>query len=110
MSSSAMMVYRGSHGAGAKSGDAHSAGLSITAPDVGSVPRYGRFEAYIETGAQYENPFDPAEANLLVHFLAPNGETHVLPAFYDEEVNALLGLDGMAESAIYMTVVGKPVG
>ena len=33
-----------------------------------------------------------------------------IAAFYDEEVNALLGLDGMAESAIYMTVVGRPVG
>jgi len=84
-SSFAMMVSRGSYGAGAKSGDARSAGLSIVAPDAGSVPRYGKFEARIETSAQYENPFAPAEVDLLVHFLAPTGETHVLPAFYHEE-------------------------
>ena len=30
-------------------------------------------------------------------------------AFYDDEVNALLEVDGTAESAIYMTVVGKPL-
>jgi SagB-type dehydrogenase family enzyme len=29
-------------------------------------------------------------------------------AFYDDEVNALLGLDGEAEGIIYMTAVGRP--
>lgn len=29
-------------------------------------------------------------------------------ALYDDEVNALIGVDGVQESAIYMTVVGKP--
>jgi len=28
-------------------------------------------------------------------------------ALYDDEVNALLGVDGVDESAIYMTVVGR---
>ena len=28
-------------------------------------------------------------------------------AFYDDEVNALLDVDGTEESVIYMTVVGK---
>ena len=31
-----------------------------------------------------------------------------IAALYDDEVNALLGVDGVEESAIYMTVVGKP--
>jgi len=31
-----------------------------------------------------------------------------IAALYDDEVNALLGVDGVDESAIYMTVVGKP--
>jgi len=31
-----------------------------------------------------------------------------IAALYDDEVNALLGVDGADESAIYMTVVGKP--
>jgi len=31
-----------------------------------------------------------------------------IAALYDDEVNAILGLDGKTESAIYMTVVGKP--
>jgi SagB-type dehydrogenase family enzyme len=31
-----------------------------------------------------------------------------IAALYDEEVNGLLGVDGVEESAIYMTVVGRP--
>jgi SagB-type dehydrogenase family enzyme len=31
-----------------------------------------------------------------------------IAALYDDEVNALLGVDGIEESAIYMTVVGRP--
>ncbi|MCX8033167.1 MAG: SagB/ThcOx family dehydrogenase [Thermoleophilia bacterium] len=30
-------------------------------------------------------------------------------AFYDDEVNALLGVDGETEGAVYMTTVGRPV-
>lgn len=29
-------------------------------------------------------------------------------AFYDEEVNAILGIDGIEESAIYLSVIGHP--
>lgn len=32
-----------------------------------------------------------------------------IAALYDEEVNDLLGVDGVEESAIYLTVVGNPV-
>lgn len=31
-----------------------------------------------------------------------------IAALYDEEVNALLDVDGIEESAVYMTIVGKP--
>jgi SagB-type dehydrogenase family enzyme len=31
-----------------------------------------------------------------------------IAALYDDEANALLGVDGVEESAIYMTVVGRP--
>jgi SagB-type dehydrogenase family enzyme len=31
-----------------------------------------------------------------------------IAALYDDEVNALLGVDGKEESTIYMTVVGRP--
>ena len=31
-----------------------------------------------------------------------------LAAFYDEEINSLLGIDGQAEGAVYLTVVGRP--
>jgi SagB-type dehydrogenase family enzyme len=31
-----------------------------------------------------------------------------IAAIYDDEVNALLGVDGVEESAIYLTVIGKP--
>jgi SagB-type dehydrogenase family enzyme len=30
-------------------------------------------------------------------------------AFFDEEVNGLLGLDGQTETAVYLTAVGRPV-
>ncbi len=31
-----------------------------------------------------------------------------IAAFFDDEVNALVGIDGHAESAVYMTAVGRP--
>ena len=31
-----------------------------------------------------------------------------LAAFYDDELNALLGVDGQTEGAVYLTVVGRP--
>lgn len=31
-------------------------------------------------------------------------------AFFDDEVNALLGLDGLTETAAYLSVVGRPAG
>ena len=31
-----------------------------------------------------------------------------IAAIYDDEVNALLGVDGVEESAIYLTVIGRP--
>ena len=30
-------------------------------------------------------------------------------ALFDDEVNALLGVDGEAESVLYMTAVGRPL-
>jgi hypothetical protein len=30
-----------------------------------------------------------------------------IAAIYDDETNALLGVDGLNESAVYMTVVGR---
>ncbi len=33
-----------------------------------------------------------------------------IAALYDEECNALLGIDGREESILYMTVVGRPAG
>jgi SagB-type dehydrogenase family enzyme len=35
------------------------------------------------------------------------GACHIA-AFYDDEVNALLGVDGIGESVVYMTAVGRP--
>ena len=31
-----------------------------------------------------------------------------LAAFYDDELNALVGVDGRTEGAVYLTVVGRP--
>ncbi|MFC1715053.1 DUF5060 domain-containing protein [Candidatus Poribacteria bacterium] len=85
MGSFAMMAFQGNHGAGAELGNTRSAELSITYSDTGPIPQYGKFEARIRTDSQFTNPFDPAEANVQVHFLTPAGETHILPTFYDEE-------------------------
>jgi len=57
----------------------------IVDSEMESIPRYGKFEARIETDIQYKNPFDPKEVDLQVHFSTPTGATHTLPAFYDEE-------------------------
>lgn len=59
--------------------------LGIKEPEEKSIPQYGKFEARIDVDTQYTNPFDPREVDMQVHFLAPTGERHVLPAFYDEE-------------------------
>jgi len=59
--------------------------LEIKEPGAKSIPQYGKFEARIDADTQYTNPFDPGEVDIQVHFLAPTGERHVLPAFYDEE-------------------------
>jgi SagB-type dehydrogenase family enzyme len=46
--------------------------------------------------------------NVVLAAVALGLGTCQLAALYDDEVNALLGVDGEDESIIYMTVVGKP--
>ncbi len=46
--------------------------------------------------------------NLALAAVSLNFGTCQIGALYDEEVNALLGIDGEEESVVYMTVVGQP--
>jgi SagB-type dehydrogenase family enzyme len=45
--------------------------------------------------------------NVALAAVALNRESCQVGAFYDDEVNALVGVDGVEESVIYMTVVGR---
>lgn len=46
--------------------------------------------------------------NLALAAVGLNLGTCQVAAFFDDEINALLGVDGMEESAIYMSAVGHP--
>lgn len=50
-----------------------------------SVARYGRAEFAIDTDGVYANPFDPAEVDLTVRFVGPDGVTVSVPAFFYQD-------------------------
>jgi hypothetical protein len=69
-----------------------------------SVPRYGKFEATFDLAAQYDNPFDPEDIDVVAVFVAPSGRAVRVPAFlYQEYERSLLG------GTETLTPVGKPV-
>ncbi len=50
-------------------------------PDRTTVPRYGRVELTVDLGATYDNPFDPAEIDVLGRFTGPSGKVLTVPGF-----------------------------
>ncbi|UCG46622.1 MAG: DUF5060 domain-containing protein [Phycisphaerales bacterium] len=56
--------------------------LKALAPRVG---RYEKLELVIEVEGTYENPFDPGQVDLTVHFKAPDGGRIILPAFFCQD-------------------------
>ncbi|MDW8053887.1 MAG: DUF5060 domain-containing protein [Anaerolineae bacterium] len=55
--------------------------LALSQP-VQAVPRLCRLELYVHVAQRFENPYDPAQADVRVRFIGPQGETIVVPAFW----------------------------
>lgn len=47
-----------------------------------ALAQYARLELQLETTITVENPYDPAQIDLLVHFTAPDGQVLTVPAFW----------------------------
>lgn len=61
--------------------------LALTPPSA-AVPAFGRAELVIETDGVFANPYDPAEADLWVHFTSPTGDVVQVPAFWYQPFDA----------------------
>jgi len=55
--------------------------LHVSQNEIG---RYGKLELLIETGRQYDHPFDPCEVELNAQITGPNGQSLTLPAFFGQ--------------------------
>ncbi|MFH1023352.1 MAG: glycosyltransferase [Planctomycetota bacterium] len=60
--------------------------LVVTAMEApATVPCRAVFEARFSIGREFENPFDPAQADIWGVFTAPSGAVERIPAFYTQE-------------------------
>ncbi len=48
-----------------------------------TVEKYNRLEITVEITAQFQNPFDTADINLMSSFLSPSQDTWKVPGFFD---------------------------
>lgn len=49
-----------------------------------SVPLYSKFEKSFRVAGEYSNPYDIAQVDVNVTFVAPSGQSYQVPAFYME--------------------------
>lgn len=61
-----------------------SATLALS-PPTAPVSQHGRLELPLTTEVTVENPYDPAQIDLRVHFTAPDGTISTAPAFWMQE-------------------------
>lgn len=57
----------------------------VLSPPTAPVSQYGRLELTLTTEVIFENPYDPAQIDLRVHFTAPDGTLSTVPAFWLQE-------------------------
>ncbi len=57
---------------------------NIFQPD--SVALFDKFEARLLLNAKYENPFDPADIDVMATFISPSGKTWRIPGFYQSSL------------------------
>ncbi len=46
------------------------------------VPVFGLFEAMFDLNATHDNPYDPADIDVVAEFTSPEGKAHKVPAFF----------------------------
>lgn len=61
---------------------ANGATVTLHARPATAIAQYARLELQLETTITVENPYDPAQIDLLVHFTAPDGRVLTVPAFW----------------------------
>lgn len=61
---------------------ANGATVTLHARPATAIAQYARLELQLETTITVENPYDPAQIDLLVHFTAPDGQVLTVPAFW----------------------------
>lgn len=57
----------------------------VLSPPTAPVSQYSRLELPLTTEVTVENPYDPAQIDLRVHFTAPDGTISTVPAFWLQE-------------------------
>jgi len=50
-----------------------------------SLPCYGKFELTFPVDREYDNPFNPAEVDVMGHFRTPGGKTVEVPGFFYQD-------------------------
>lgn len=58
--------------------------LILTPPSAG-IAQYGRVELPLATDITVDNPYDPTQLDLRVHFTAPDGTISTVPAFWMQD-------------------------
>jgi len=67
---------------------ATSSPLELYLPSDAQPQQFGLVEFDLATTTVFKNPFDPDQADLVVHYTAPNGKTMTIPAFWYQAYDA----------------------
>ena len=65
-----------------------SSPLALYLPSNVQPQQFGLVEFDLTTTAAVQNPFDPAQADLVVHYTGPDGKTITIPAFWYQAYDA----------------------
>ncbi len=61
--------------------------ITLQAPPSAAVTQYAPLELQLETTVTVENPYNPAQIDILVHFSGPGGALMTVPAFWMQPYN-----------------------
>ncbi len=62
-------------------GTADAAQIGSATVDKPELPRFQTVELDLDVAGQWDNPFDPDQADVMAHFIAPSGKALDVPAF-----------------------------
>lgn len=57
----------------------------LLSPPTATVTQYSRLELPLTTARAVDNPYDPMQIDLRVHFTAPDGQVRTVPAFWMQD-------------------------